>query len=474
MFTPDFERPIIGHLLTVGGVILALFAVARIMSERRQPSNTMAWLLAIVLIPYVGVPLYILLGGRKVRRFLARKALFRPATPQDLVSARIAADSPTALTAIACGAAPPVGGNEVELITNGEDAFAAFEKHIKAAKHSISITTFILARDDTGRRLVHLLALRASEGVRVRLLLDAVGSMFSSRGFTDPIRDAGGEVRRFMPVIPFFSRTSMNLRNHRKIAIFDHTTAIIGGHNLAREYMGPTPLRKRWSDFGAVICGPAVSLLNEVFLTDWSFASGRDLDELRKEANPVAPKAGSSEVQVVGSGPDVAGDALYEAIISMIQEADRSITIVTPYFIPDEVLLRSLMVKARAGRTVTLILPARSNHPLTDFARKHYVRELQRAGANVLLYGPNMMHSKAIIVDDRIGLISSANFDLRSLFVNFEVGVLVYSPAEVRAMTAWAGGLAEHSKKPRAERRRKYRIIGNLAEEVSRLLAPLL
>ncbi|HWA08378.1 MAG TPA: phospholipase D-like domain-containing protein [Opitutaceae bacterium] len=468
------DHPVLGHLLTVGGVVLALFAIARIISERRQPSNTLAWLLAIILIPYVGVPFYLLLGGRKLRRLLARKSPFS-AGRTELPPAR-AAVSPTAQAATGSGACPPTGGNQVRLLATGEEAFKELERQILAARHSIHITTFILGRDETGKRVVRLLAERARAGVKVRLLLDAVGCVFSSRGFVEPIRAAGGEARRFMPVLPFFSlRNSANLRNHRKIAIFDGQHAIIGGHNLAREYMGPTPIRKRWRDFGAVVAGPAASLLNDVFLADWSFASGQPLEELRRSLpSESAVPAGNSELQVVPSGPDVPGDALYEAIVSMIQEAERSIWIVTPYFIPDEVLLRSLIVKARAGREVVLVVPARSNHPITDFARRHYVRELQRAGGRVLLFGPGMMHSKGVIVDDRIGLIGSANFDLRSLFVNFEIGLLLYSEPDIRAMRAWAEELMEHSRRPKAERPSRYRIVGNLVEELSRLLAPLL
>jgi len=224
-----------------------------------------------------------------------------------------------------------------------------------------------------------------------------------------------------------------------------------------------------------VIAGPAAALLNEVFLADWAFASGQSPDALHRDALPAAlPLAGASEVQVVASGPDVAGDALYEAILSMIQEAEHSIWIVTPYFIPDEVLLRSLMVKARTGCEVTLILPARSNHPVTDFARRYYVRELQSAGVRVRLFGPGMMHSKGMIVDDRIGLLGSANFDLRSLFVNFEIGVLLYSEIDVRAMKTWAVGLLAHCRQSRLLHQKKHRIIGNVTEELSRLLAPLL
>jgi cardiolipin synthase len=368
-----------------------------------------------------------------------------------------------------------VGGNRVRLLATGEEDFLALEKHIREATHSIHITTFILGRDETAKRLVDLLAERAREGVKVRLLLDALGCLISSTYFVNPLRKAGGEVGRFMPVLPFGSRTSANLRIHRKIAVFDHNTAMIGGRNLAKDYMGPLPYRKRWRDLGAVIEGPAAALLDQVFIADWCFATRQSEAKLRAEIpDHVVEPRGPGELQVVASGPDVPGDPLYEGIIAMIQEAEKSILIVTPYFIPDEVLLRSLMVKARAGRDVVLVLPARSNHPLTDFARRYYTRELVRAGARVLLYGEHMLHAKAVIVDDRVALIGSANFDLRSLFVNFEIGVFVHSEPEVRALREWARELMAQCRKATASSDGRRGVLGNLAEDLSRLLAPLL
>lgn len=470
------DHPVLPHLLTVGGFLLAFFLVARLLAEKRQPSNTFAWLLGIILAPYVGVPLYLMFGGRKLKRLIARKTRIAPTLegsqpPFDLTGQLL----PTVQTINASGACPPTIGNSVRFLTTGEDMFTELARQIHEAKHSIHITTFILGRDETGKKLVRLLAARAREGVKVRLLLDAVGCVFTSRRFVQPIREAGGEVARFLPVVPLSFRSTANLRNHRKIAIFDQHTALVGGHNLAREYMGPTPWRKRWRDFSALISGPGAALLNEVFLADWAFASNQSLDELRKENIPDArqPK-GPSSLQVVVSGPDVTGDPLYEGIISMIQEAHSSIWIITPYFIPDEVLFRSLMVKARAGVEVMLIVPARSNHPITDYARRHYIRELRKAGATVMQFGPGMMHSKGIIVDDRMAMLGSANFDLRSLFVNFEIGVLLYSQPDVVAMKAWALDILTHCKEPKKERQRKFRVVGHVLEDLSRLLAPLL
>jgi cardiolipin synthase len=470
-----FVNGLLPHLLTVAGFLLAFFLVARLMSEKRQPGNTVAWFLVIVLIPYVGVPLYLIFGGRKFKNLIARKTRLCPVLPGNRPLVYTGAASSTAHTASAAGACPPVSGNTVQLLTTGEEAYAALEDHIRNARHSIHIMTFILGRDNVGRRLVQLLAQRAREGIKVRLMLDAVGCLFSSRGFVDPLRAAGGEVVRFLPVLPLQPRFSANLRNHRKIAIFDHQTAIVGGHNLAREYMGPTPFKKRFHDFGAVLEGPAAALLNEVFLADWSFAGKADLDALHGEIQTdLGAPRGPSELQVVASGPDVDGDPIYEALISMIQEAEHSIWIVTPYFIPDEVLFRSLMVKARAGHDVTIIVPVRSNHRVADYARRYYTRELAKAGVRVRLFHHGMLHSKAVIVDDRLALMGSANFDLRSLLVNFEIGVLVYSEPDVLAMKAWATDLFNQSHAPRPERKKKLNLLGNVAEDLSRLLAPLL
>ncbi len=470
------EHPIVNgllpHLLTVTGFLLAFFAIARLMSQRKQPGNTFAWLLAIAFVPYVGVPLYLMFGGRKIKSLIAGKTRLCPIVPGAPPSS--AATGYTARILTLNGACPPIGGNKVKLLTTGEDAFAELEHHIKAAKHTIHLMAFILARDAVGKRLVKLLAQRARDGIKVRLLLDSLGCFMSNGRFVDPIRQAGGEVAKFMPVLPLQTRGSANLRNHRKIAVFDHQTAIMGGHNLAKEYMGPTHLKRRWRDFGAVIEGPTVGLLNEIFIADWAFARGQSIDELHKDLPAeTAHPAGLAEMQIVASGPDVVGDPLYEGILSLVQGAEHSVWIVTPYFIPDEVLFRSLLLKARSGADVRIVVPARSNHPLTDLARRHFLRELQAAGARVLLYQPGMSHAKLLLVDERTGLFGSANMDLRSLFVNFEIGAVTYSPPEAAAMSRWMHEVFAQSK-PLPEPRKERRIMPVIGEEIARLLAPLL
>lgn len=461
------------HLLTVGGFLLALFAIARLMSERRQPGNTFAWLLAIAFVPYVGVPLFLLVGGRKIKKLATRKSQICPVIPGAPPSPA-AEKSFAARVLVLNGACPPVGGNRIQFLTSGEDAFAALERNVREAQHTIHLMTFILGRDAVGKRIIQLLAQRARDGVRVRLLLDSLGCFMSSGRFCDPLRKAGGEIATFMPVLPLQTRGSANLRNHRKLAIFDHRVGALGGRNLAIEYMGPTPLKRRWRDFGTTIEGPAVSLLNEIFLTDWAYASGQSLDKLHAELPRArAETVGDSELQIVASGPDVHGDPLYEGILSLVQQAEKSVWIVTPYFIPDEVLLRSLMVQARAGIDVRIVVPARSNHPITDIARKHFLRELESAGAKPLFYGPGMNHAKAILIDQSVALWGSANMDMRSLFVNFEIGALTYTERDARQVARWMQEIfAASHPMPRPKGQRQF--LPSLGEEISRLIAPLL
>jgi cardiolipin synthase A/B len=475
------------HVGAIFGFALAFVLIARLMREKRQPSHTYAWLLVILLIPYLGVPLYLLLGGRKLKKLAARKRIL--AKPRTTSTAAWREVDPLPVhRQYGVSTEPPLLGNRCAFLGAGERAYAELMQQIEGAERSIDLMVFILARDEVGRAVVQALARRARAGVKVRLLLDALGSFPTRGGFLGELRAAGAEIARFMPMLPVQSRWSANLRNHRKIALFDGERAIVGGHNIAQEYMGPVPRADRWRDFAALIEGPAASALGEIFEADWAFANNRSVPEPTPVEQPVAVRSGSGErraapalaededggIHVMASGPDVEGDPLYDAILAMVQEADRQILLVTPYYIPDEVLQRTLMVKARAGREVKLVVPAHSNHPVTDFARNHYLRELRDAGVHVLLYTPGMMHGKVMSVDGRVGMTGSANLDLRSLFVNFEVGTFFYAPQDLASIDRWIEGVIADSVPFEQLHHEKPGFFRNLVEDLSRLLAPVL
>jgi len=464
--TSFFERfqAILPHLGTILGFLLAFVLISRLMREKRRPSNTVAWLLVIVLVPYVGVPLYILFGGRKIAKLKARKS------PVEL-----ALDPEGGEDGEGGGFSRVTAGNRVRFHETGVEAFEELERQIREAQTSIDLMTFILKSDAVGRRIMASLARKAGEGKRVRVLIDAIGSLGMKAFYLRDLEKAGGQIERFMPVLPLSSPHTANLRNHRKVAVFDGRRAILGGRNIGQDYMGPADTKRRWMDFGAYLEGPAVTPLNALFEADWAFARRKKGYEPQPVPKVEPLQDGPlSEIEIMASGPDTREDPLYERTLSAIHEADESVVIVTPYYIPDEVLQRSLMVKARSGKRVTLIVPRRSNHPVTDLARNHYLRELADAGAEVLLYLPRMLHAKLLVVDDRLAMTGSANMDLRSLFVNYEVAAFFHSGRDVAAFRRYVARLRREAITLADEEAKPLTLGREIAEDLSRLLAPLL
>ena len=264
------------HVLTVAGFMLALVLAARVLWEKRPPGSTAAWLLAIGLVPYVGVPLYLLVGGRKLKQFIKMKGQLYPAS--DANGPELALPLAPARIVMSAGFPPPRPGNFAALHTSGETAFTSMMRLFDSARESIHVATFILGRDETGRAVVEALAAKAREGVQVRLLLDGLGCLWSSRSFVQPLRAAGGQVGRFMPVLPLQYKWSANLRNHRKIVVVDHTVAMVGGMNLTTRFMGPSPQPERYVDASVFLCGPAVEDIETVFYDDWHYATNELLE----------------------------------------------------------------------------------------------------------------------------------------------------------------------------------------------------
>ncbi|AGA29205.1 cardiolipin synthase [Singulisphaera acidiphila] len=453
------------QLLTTLGFVLGIMLVAHLLKSQRSTSSTIAWLLVIVLVPYLGVPLYLMIGGRKMRRRAESKEQVyhrRRKLPSET------SGGPAERILQSFGIPPATSGNRVELVTSGEEAYRLLLDLIDKAEHSIHITTYILGRGPVGEAIIERLAQRAADGVSVRLLLDDVGSWRVGRKFVSPLTAAGAKVAFFMPMLhlPFRGRT--NLRNHRKIVVVDGQHALTGGMNLAEEYMGPTPDPERWRDFSLVSSGPAVLDLADLFRSDWKFATGETI--AKEEESPYAVESNGSIAQVVASGPDVSGDPLYAALVSVAFAAKWRIWVVTPYFIPDETLARALELAARRGVDVRVIVPDQSNHGMADLARVSYLRQIQNAGGQVLLYQPGMVHAKVVLIDHDLAIVGSANMDMRSLFLNYEVAVFLYSQPQVDATAAWIETLMSQSQRGLSERGR----FTQLAEDVVRLLSPLL
>ncbi|MBI2434367.1 MAG: PLDc N-terminal domain-containing protein [Candidatus Hydrogenedentes bacterium] len=433
---------IVEHLLTIAGFLLAVMLITQILRTNHRPAGALAWVMAIVLIPYVGVPLYLLIGGRKISRIVQEKAgLVKKGFGEHVVAAEPRCNAERLLIAAGMPATRP--DNIVVLHHNGETAYTVMMELMREARHSIHAMTFILGRDDVGRSIVDMLAQRAREGVRVRLLLDGLGCIRSSGRFVQSIRDAGGQVSVFLPVLPLRRKWSANLRNHRKMVIADGEVALVGGMNLATSFMGPRPAEKRFVDNAVFIRGPAVADIDNIFADDWHYATD--------EVVPAHPPRdwreprGHALVQVMASGPDAVDDTLHDAILTAIMEAQERVWVVTPYFVPDEAILNVLALQARMGRDVRILVPTRSNHRIADLARGPAVRHLAGLGAKIYCYQKGMLHAKALVFDHRLAITGSPNLDMRSMLLNFEIALFHYSLAEIEQTATWIEDLLEDS-----------------------------
>jgi cardiolipin synthase len=459
---------LLAHFEILVGFLIGVILIARVLTQKRSPTGTLAWLLAIILIPYVGVPLYLIFGGRKMKRQARRK------TGLDLSrhGKRFNVER-TYLDELleSYGLPPACPENRLQLCPDGQETYHRLVEMIENAKKSIYISTFIFHRDSVGKDILRRLVSKARQGLDVRVLLDGVGSVWTGRLFFKTLVKVGGQYAFFIPLLhwPFRGRT--NLRNHRKIVIVDQQTVLAGGTNIGREYMGPYPDPKRWQDLSFVLEGPAVRFFLEIFRSDWLFAAGsKDKKPVEIEDKPLDSLENPAVVQVVPSGPDVKGDALYDAILLALFNAQKRIWIVTPYFVPDEPLAKALRLAVRKGIDVRVIVPAKSNHPLTDLVRSGYLRDLQQIGAKILFYMPGMIHAKALLVDDNIVMIGSANMDFRSLFLNYEIMLIAYSQPHIEQVQSWISQVESHCRKPQLT----AGYTRDLLEHIARLFAPLL
>jgi cardiolipin synthase A/B len=452
------------HVVSVMVAVVTAGFSAAVLGQRRPTGSAYAWLLVLLFVPYLGIPLYVVFGGRKFRRRAGSKSPL----PVEVTGA----DAPGAPAG--AGPTPETTADSVTWLDDGIAAYEAFLREIRGATRSIRIVTFVVGNDVTGRSLIEALAERAAAGVAVQLLLDDFLRIQAPKPLLRKLEAAGGQVRRFMPLfhVPFRGRG--NLRNHRKIALFDGARAIVGGMNLADDYMGPDArpaTSPRWRDLSTLVTGKVVRPLGAIFDADWEFAgganraaSGGDASHEQAPTDCAAPRP----VRVVPSGPDSPNDAIYDALLMAIFRAESRFWIATPYFVPDEPLTRALAVAARRGIDVRVFVPARSNHLVADLVAGPSLRELALEGVHVFRHR-GMLHAKTFLVDASLAVVGSANFDMRSLFLDYEVALFFSGADEVARLDRWFGvTLAASDPGPPQAGWGRTRV-----ESVARLLAPL-
>ncbi|MGB7542770.1 MAG: phospholipase D-like domain-containing protein, partial [Burkholderiales bacterium] len=391
--------------------------------QRRHPSAAIAWVVTLLLLPYVGLPLYLL--------FVTLKRVRREYGPPRATVAGAETPWPQRLAA-AMDLAPAASYRSLRIHENGEEALQALWEQIDAAVHTLDLCTFMLGRDAMADALCEKLARKARGGVRVRLLIDGVGRLLEPHRNLKALTGAGVQLAIFAPPLRPPFRGRLNLRNHRKMVIADGSWLWSGGRNLTARYFEGAPGVTPWKDLSFDLQGAVAGRALECFERDWSFAGGAP--GVAREAPPEA--ASPTMAQVIPSGPDQCDDTLYALLVMACFNARERIVAVTPYFVPDDSLLMGLTLAARRNVEVNLIMPAKSNHRLADLARPRALRELAGAGAEVWLV-PGMIHAKAVVIDSSIALAGSANLDGRSLLLNYELMVAFYDSEDVRRFAGW-------------------------------------
>lgn len=462
--------------------ILYLFTVASIVvvviSENRNPIKTVAWILAVVFLPLIGIIWYAVFGQDTTKKYVISKRMYsklkkRPLDEMGTPVEYTVPDEHDNLVALLKNMDynPLLGGNDVKLFTNGTDKFSQLFKDIANAKKHIHIEYYVLIDDALGLKLQKELIKKAKEGVEVRIIYDSFGSRKVKKRYFEDFRMAGIEAEPFLKLTWNALTSRLNYRTHRKIIVIDGQIGYVGGMNIADRYIDGLNWGK-WRDTHARIEGKGVQGLQSVFLIDWYFVS-QTLITSRKYF-PSLDNFGDAPMQIVNSGPLNDENELSHGITQAIYDAKKSVFIQTPYFLPPEGMLDALKAAAIRGVDVRVMMSERSDVPIVQLASKSYVKEMLKAGVKVYFYKEGFMHSKLMIFDNSLTLIGSANFDSRSFEQNFEVEAFIYDTKVTDdAIDIFAEdqrGAEEQFLKDWIKRSVSKRFI----ESIMRLFAPLL
>lgn len=428
----------------VAGVLVSCVFI---IYEHQSPTATMAWLLAMILLPFGGLFAYFIFGRRRPKMRIQLLKAIRDGVGDLREKLDFDASFRTVLEksdrhhqdlmqlAYRFGM-PPTIGNEVMLQSDASESYPDMFGAIAGAKEHIHAMYYIIEPDESGRALRDALTERARAGVEVRLLYDDLGSWSMKLKFFKPLIEAGGVVHEYRPVhFSRFRSAYANFRNHRKILVVDGRTAYTGGINIGDEYLGKDPAIGYWRDTNIKVTGPAASHLQLIFAEDWYYVTGELLSRAYVKHDEF--RAGGQIVQVVPSGPDRLRDQVAQLYFTAITSARKKLYITTPYFIPDESVQTALIAASLRGVDVRLLVPWTYDRKIIKYASHSYYRELLFAGCRIFEYKKGFIHAKTMCVDGDLGIVGTANMDVRSFRLNFEVCAVCYGDET-------AGRLEEH------------------------------
>ncbi|MDO5416052.1 MAG: phospholipase D-like domain-containing protein [Lachnospiraceae bacterium] len=498
------------------------FSIVIIFFQRRDPKSVWTWLFALNFIPVFGVLFYLLFGQdfRKSKMFRIKgvedrlqysirnqETIIREYHAMEANDRIIEDYSSMVLYNLESSGAVLTIRNDLEIFTDGEQKFEDLRQELRKAKHYIHLQYYIIKNDEVFDSIVPILLEKVKEGVEVRVLADGMGGgRFMPKKRWQELRDAGIQVGIFFPPILGRLQLRVNYRNHRKIVVIDGEVGYVGGFNIGREYISRDPKFGYWRDTHLKIRGDAVMGLQIRFALDWNYAVHENLflhsryfqaagdstengvldlernflKELRENGKAPWQDPGYMNVdkaigiQIISSGPDTATKNIRDNYLQLFHKAKNHIYIQTPYFVPDDAILSALKIAARSGVDVRLMIPCKPDHPFVYWATYSYAGELIEAGARCYIYENGFLHAKGIMVDGMVSCYGTANMDIRSFELNFEVNAVIYDEGATEKLEQAFLDDLPHCLEITRERYRNRRLLIRIKEQFCRLLSPLL
>ncbi|WP_339213036.1 cardiolipin synthase [Ornithinibacillus sp. FSL M8-0202] len=453
--------------------------------ERKDASATWAWLMVLLFIPIAGFFLYLIFGrrlsGKRIFTWDAKSKLGVKKTVQSQLRAiendqfvfnELEEYKDLYYLHLRNDDAILTQNNAIDIFVDGKEKFKSLLEDMERAKDHIHLLYYIIRHDELGLQIANMLLKKAKEGVEVRVLYDALGTRSLRPKYMKVLRKAGVQLEAFFPSLIPKINFKLNYRNHRKLAIIDGKVGYIGGFNIGDEYLGKSKKFGYWRDTHLRIIGDAVQSMQTRFILDWNQASKQDI-HYDKRYYASVPK-GEAGVQIVSSGPDSNWEQIKNGYIKMILSAKKYVYIQTPYFIPDESLRDAIRIAALSGVKVKIMIPNKPDHPFVYWATLSYVGDMLQAGAEVYIYQKGFLHSKTIVVDGKIASVGTANIDVRSFRLNFEVNAFLYDRTLAAKLVEAFHEDVENSTQMTSKLYNKRSFGIRIKESVSRLLSPIL
>ncbi len=467
-------------IIAIVYIYTILTTVIMLLMENRNPVKSIAWIVVLILVPIVGFIFYIFFGKNLRKQFvISRRSLQKlkgySYTVEDIkrVSTDVLPEEHRNLATLLMNScdAEAYPNNDVRLYTDGKTLFEDIFVALESAQHHIHLEYYIFLADEIGSKVIDILLRKARQGVAVRVIIDDVGSWQMKKSAIAEMRAAGIRLECFLKVgLPFLS-SKVNYRNHRKILVVDGCVGFTGGMNIADRYVqglkwGP------WRDSHLRIEGSGVAGLQKTFLSDWYFVDRKLISD--PNFFPMPEEKGKTLLQMVTSGPDTVWNSIMQMYLTAIVQARRYIYIETPYFLPNDCIVKALQNAALSGTDVQVILPERADAKFTLIGSYSYLNEMFKAGVKIYFYKKGFIHSKTIVIDDEISTVGTANMDIRSFEQNFEANVLMYDPniaVKMRQLFEEDRANSEEVNKADWEKRP---ISQKVKESVARLFSPVL